>query len=64
MLNLVDLLQQCEVQQAKMQADVFAFPPSDWAAFQNRLGQWQGVDVMRKFLERAIEDDKEKDSTL
>jgi hypothetical protein len=61
MLTPPELLQHCEAEQKDMERNVFAFPPSDWAAFQNRLGNWQGVEKMRAFLERVIEDEKRLD---
>jgi hypothetical protein len=64
MLSGAQLAAQCDDMQSQMERNVFAFPPSDWAAFQNRLGQWQGVENIRVMAEKMEHDEQEKEKDL
>jgi hypothetical protein len=54
---LGELIAELETAQKELELNVFAHPPADWAAFQERLGQWRGIDT-------ALEVIKSKDKEL
>lgn len=63
-MSLGDLVAQLDDKAKAMEHDVFEFPPADWAAFQNRLGQWQGIDSARNLILGIVEDEKQRDDKL
>lgn len=44
---------------AKMALEVFDFPPSDWPAFQRRLGQYIELDALIILIKEAMNGDED-----
>ncbi len=61
---LTQVLTDLAKQRAELEAGVFAHPPADWAAFQNRWGQWIGLSTAIEQIEATLEDADRKDETL
>lgn len=44
-----------------LEQGVFQMPPSDWPAFQRRLGEWVGLQNAIDALNQALEEENNRD---
>jgi hypothetical protein len=50
------LLTHLIAERKRLEVEVFAAPPKDWAEFNMRLGAWQQLEASRAFLETETQE--------